>query len=292
MSALEHLTIVDRDLTKEFYLAARALPWPADEPPPTADDLEAMEHLDLFGDCGRCGVAPAETFPEITAEQASAWNAANPQRIFKKGPRAAYTVPARSLCICDHEDITGYAWRAYGAWRERKPAQDTLRRAYEKCSDLLPAQVREQLRGLISARWIDRDAVLNALKITDEAAPAERAEEPPRATQSLAPRKWECIPEPDGSVRIGDGVDRGRKIPAHADSMLKLMRALIAAGPRGIKWDDVRRQQNHESGGRYRRGDQTFARIARRLRATYFPVGMQWRLEIDGLGAKLDTSDC
>lgn len=164
MSALEHLISVDRDLTAAVYRTACELtPWPADVPRPTEADLDAMDRLEAGLDCGRCEDEPAYLQPEITAEQARAANAANPNRPFGPvRPRAARSFPARCGCYCHHPG----QWPAYEAMQARWPAQAALRAAYDRISHRLP----KELGYLISAGWIDREAVLEALGSTGEVA--------------------------------------------------------------------------------------------------------------------------
>jgi len=254
--------------------------------PPTDDDLEACDRLADGRDCGRCEDLPEEHFDEITAKEAAKLPPLFGQ---PRQPREAYTVPARSGCYCHHPGQCP----VYEAMQARWPAQAALKAAYDHVSDLLP----EQLRELVEAPWVDREAVLAVLPGKEtkvEPSPAEevKAESSARrAGPAVAPRQWWEKKENDGSWHFGDGVDRG-KITARAKGLQRLMRSLLDAGPHGVKWDEQRAVEwsEVEDGQPYRINTESLLREAGRLRQR-FPKSMQWRLESDSIGARLDTSD-
>lgn len=273
MTALEHLTIVDRELIATFYRTVRALPpWPADVPRPTDDDLDAMERLADYGNCGQCA-SPALHLHEITVEEAKAANAANPGRLFPVRPRKAHTFPANNACYCDHQDQTGYTWRAYGAMIDRWPAQATLRAAYGAVDDLIPA-----LRDLIAARWIDREAVLAMLG-------GKTAVEDCNGKPVTGESDFWCDPAPraDGSLHFGDGTEEGR-VPGADQRLQRLLLALFNEST-GIKYHDLATAwASHDQSPPLR--DQTLAKYARDLRNT-FPTGMRRRLVVSKWGCVL-----
>lgn len=272
-------------LKVDVHLAARALPpWPAGEPRPTEEDLDAMERLADYGDCGRC-VTDAKHFPEITAEDAAAANAANaarPPSIFVRRPvlpRAAYTEPARIECYCAHVDQTGYGWPAYGAMKERWPAQQALRDAYNKVSDLLP-----QLRVLIAARWIDREAVLKALGGPDVAV-VERA-----GAESETDFWCDAEPRNDGSLHFGDASGEC-VIPFTQKQLQRLMLALVnEMRPDGFSHGHLAKVWAEQDRRPTAVQPESIARYARELRDLIEPQGLRDRIQSNKNGARLDRS--